>query len=61
MITQSDVQTRLDALRDSFNKTKANLEAIHGAIVDCEYWLTQVTAEEGTSESPSPSGTKTKD
>jgi hypothetical protein len=41
-ITQSAVEARLADLRAQFKRQEADLNAVGGAIQDCEYWLTVV-------------------
>ena len=50
MITRKQVETRLETLRVEFEKTKATLEAIHGAILDCTYWLQELDKAEQPTE-----------
>lgn len=42
MITKEKLTERLDALKLEFEKQKSNLEALHGAILDTQYWLTEL-------------------
>jgi cation transport regulator ChaC len=57
MITRKAIEERLVLLRRdeaaltaSINQTTANLQATHGAIQDCEFWLQQIGPERVTDE-----------
>ena len=44
-ITPQHIQGRLDILQAEFEKGRANLEARHGAILDCQFWLEEARKE----------------
>jgi hypothetical protein len=54
MITLEMVATRKAALLKELEQTRANTNAIVGALQDCEYWLAQLQEqkEEGEGETP---------
>lgn len=41
MITREAIERRLAELRDELDKAVARVNALGGAIQDCEYWLEQ--------------------
>lgn len=44
-ITKPIVQARLESLQSEFNQTRSKLEALHGAIQDCQFWLSTLDQE----------------
>jgi prefoldin subunit 5 len=46
MITAEKIQARLDDLKAQADQLRGNLNAVGGAIQDCEYWLEQVKEPE---------------
>jgi prefoldin subunit 5 len=46
MITTEKIQARLDDLKAQADQLRGNLNAVGGAIQDCEYWLEQVKEPE---------------
>jgi hypothetical protein len=57
MITRKAIEDRLKRLRAdeaaltaNISQLTANLQATHGAIQDCEYWLQQIGPERVTDE-----------
>jgi hypothetical protein len=45
-MTREQIEARLVELRKESEQLVANINAISGAIQDCEYWLAQLDAEE---------------
>jgi hypothetical protein len=45
-ITKEIITTRKVTLLKELNEVKANMNALIGALQDCEYWLSQITEEE---------------
>lgn len=41
-ITKDDLEKRIEMLRKELEQAKANLNAIDGAIQDCQYWLNEI-------------------
>ena len=41
-MTKERIEKRLTDLTTEFEKQKANLEALHGAILDCQFWLAEL-------------------
>ncbi len=50
MITKEMINSRLEKLQADYNQQMANLQAIHGAIQDCQYWLEQFKEDEEETE-----------
>jgi prefoldin subunit 5 len=46
MITAEKIQARLDDLKAQADQLRGNLNAVGGAIQDCEYWLEQLNEPE---------------
>lgn len=53
-ITKQAIEQRLDGLRRDLEQAKANLNAIGGAVQDCEYWLDLVKEKPAEAEKPAP-------
>jgi prefoldin subunit 5 len=45
MITEQQIIVRLEELKTQAEALRGNLNAIGGAIQDCEYWLEQIKIE----------------
>lgn len=41
-MTEQDIQARIKDLQEQAQQMQANLNAIQGAIVDCQYWLAKM-------------------
>jgi chromosome segregation ATPase len=41
------LQQRLGRLREEFAQLQSNLQAYHGAIQECEFWLAQIEKDNG--------------
>jgi len=50
MITREIIEERLALLKADMEKLKSSIHATEGAIIDCEYWLSIVDAEEQVKE-----------
>jgi prefoldin subunit 5 len=46
MLTAEKIQARLDDLKAQADQLRGNLNAVGGAIQDCEYWLEQLNEPE---------------
>ena len=51
-MTKADIETRIAVLQKQAHHLQANLDAVTGAIQDCQYWLTTI---ETSAESVEPS------
>lgn len=54
VIDQKAVAARLLELREQLERTRANMNAISGAIQDCEFWLQFLAEAPQVSEGPEP-------
>jgi hypothetical protein len=46
MIDRQALNTRIEQLEADRTQTIAKLQALTGALQDCEYWLSQIESEE---------------
>jgi hypothetical protein len=49
-MTEELIQTRLNELKQQQKFLEGNLNAIGGAIQDCEYWLTKLKEQQNAAE-----------
>jgi hypothetical protein len=54
-MTTEKLQERRTALQTEFERLRAHLEALSGAIQDCDYWLAELQKPEGPVADASPS------
>ncbi len=45
MITKEDIETRKSQLQSELEQARNTMNALHGAIQDCDYWLEQLDEE----------------
>ena len=51
-MTREDVEARIVELQKLHDQAVANMNALRGAIQDCEFWLQRMAHEIGPSEEP---------
>ena len=44
-MTKEKIEARLSSLRAEYDQTMTNLQALHGAVQDCQYWLSEIDKE----------------
>jgi hypothetical protein len=55
-LTKEKLEARLVTLTQEFERGKANLEALHGAILDTQFWLAEFDKEEPAVAAPVATG-----
>jgi len=51
-MTREDVEARIVELQKLHDQAVANMNALRGAIQDCEFWLSRLNAEPEVAPSP---------
>ena len=51
-MTRAMVEARLEQLRVELTEKLSDVQALHGAIQDCEFWLGVVTKDEELAKAP---------
>ena len=60
-ITRESVEKRLAGLKEAKEQAVANLNAMNGAIQDCQFWLDQLAAKPEASKREAPKPPQPKD
>jgi hypothetical protein len=55
-MTEDQIKSRLEELKNQAKVMEGNLYAIQGAIQDCQYWLTQLESKDALEEVNKPEG-----
>ena len=61
MISRAMVEARLEHLRADLAQRLEDAQALHGAVQDCEFWLSVVTKDEELAKAPFDASKPTSD
>lgn len=56
-ITKEKIDERLKVLKNNLQQLEAHVQALNGAVQDCEYWLTVIDEPEAETQEPDANST----